>query len=258
MNTPAGRENTFYLPDFCTSRATLAVVLIVELTALVLTLARQSVIVDFWTDLVRTSLFLLWIGLAGSALLCLLRARLKRLSVAAGSAAVLGLMSAVVAGISLCVYLIGRTQMVSNSGGLGLFPAEWEGVQSILWRYSENEVEGATFRLNDIYYRENMPKSDQLQYLRFKERKFGRGCIDLWRAEQKNWLKKLEQSLVPFEEMLMHKDFLLGRQPRFVDFDLFGMLGNFLYTGRYKLPDGHPRLKEWYRRMAKIKSVRLK
>ena len=38
--------------------------LIVELTALVLTLARQTVLVDFWTDLVRTSLFLLWIGLA--------------------------------------------------------------------------------------------------------------------------------------------------------------------------------------------------
>jgi len=32
--------------------------------------------------------------------------------------------------------------------GLGLFPAELEGVQSILWRFIENEVEGATFRLN--------------------------------------------------------------------------------------------------------------
>jgi len=41
-------------------------VLIVELTAFVLTLARQSLAVDFWTDLVRTSLFLLWIGLAGA------------------------------------------------------------------------------------------------------------------------------------------------------------------------------------------------
>jgi two-component system, LytTR family, sensor histidine kinase AlgZ len=124
MNASAGRENTLYLPDFCTSRATLAIVLIVQLTALVLTLARQSVLVDFWTDLVRTSLFLLWIGLTGAALLCLLRARLRRLPVAAGSAAVLALIGAVVAGISLCVWLIGRTQMVSASGGLGLFPAD--------------------------------------------------------------------------------------------------------------------------------------
>ncbi|MBS0581298.1 MAG: sensor histidine kinase [Proteobacteria bacterium] len=124
MKPAAGRENAFYLPDFCTSRATLAVVLIVELTALVLTLARQSVVIDFWTDLVRTSLFLLWIGLTGSALLCLLRARLERMAVPAGSAAVLALMALVVAGISLCVYLIGRTQMVVATGGLGLFPAD--------------------------------------------------------------------------------------------------------------------------------------
>jgi len=74
MKTDPGRSDALYLPDFCTSRATLATVLIVELTALVLTLARQSAAIDFWTDLARTSMFLLWIGLAGSALLCTLRA----------------------------------------------------------------------------------------------------------------------------------------------------------------------------------------
>ena len=41
---------------------------------------------------------------------------------------------------------------------LGLFPLELEGVQSILWRYIENEIEGATFRLNDIYWKEHVPK----------------------------------------------------------------------------------------------------
>lgn len=136
---------------------------------------------------------------------------------------------------------------------LDLFPAEWEGVQSILWRCIENEVEGATFRLNDIYYRENVPASGQLQYLRFKERKFGRGCIDQWRAEQKSWLKKLEHSLLPFEEMLMHQAFLLGAQPRFVDFDLFGMLENFLYAGHYQLPRTCSNIKTWHQRMTRLK-----
>ena len=74
---------------------------------------------------------------------------------------------------------------------LGLFPADLEGVQSILWRFIENDVEGAAFRLNDIYYRENAKPADHLQYLRFKERKFGRGCIDQWRQDRKSWLKKL-------------------------------------------------------------------
>jgi len=34
---------------------------------------------------------------------------------------------------------------------LDLFPWKWEGVQSILWRYIENDIEGPGFRLNDIY-----------------------------------------------------------------------------------------------------------
>ena len=139
--------------------------------------------------------------------------------------------------------------------GLGLFPADIEGVQSILWRFIENEVEGATFRLNDIYYQENCPPADQLMYLRFKERKFGRGCIDQWRAEQRQWLKKLEASLLPFEEMLMHNTFLLGETPRFVDFDLFGMLENLLYSGHYKIPACHTEIRTWHTRMSKLKPI---
>ena len=141
---------------------------------------------------------------------------------------------------------------------LGLFPADIEGVQFILWRYIENEVEGCTFRLNDVYYQENMPPSDQLQYLRFKERKFGRGCLDQWREQQDDWRKRLEQHLVPFEEMLMHKAFLLGDQPRFVDFALWGMLANFLYTRHNQLPAAHPQIQQWYRRVTELKQNNLK
>ena len=121
MNGDSGRERALYLPDFCTSNTTLAIVLIVELTAFVLSLARQSE-VDFWTDLVRTSLFLLWIGLAGSGLLCALRGPLSRATVPAASAAVLALITLLVATVSVCAYLIGRTRMVIDSGGAALFP----------------------------------------------------------------------------------------------------------------------------------------
>ncbi len=136
---------------------------------------------------------------------------------------------------------------------LGLFPRELEGVQSILWRYIENEIEGVTFRLNDIYYRENVLLPDQLAYLRFKERKFGRGCLDQWRAQEADWLHQLEQRLIPFEGMLMYRPFLIDDQPRFVDFDLCGMLGNFLFSGHYALPVAHTQIKKWYRRMSEFK-----
>jgi glutathione S-transferase len=137
---------------------------------------------------------------------------------------------------------------------LGLFPTQWRGVQSVLWKFIENEIEGATFRLNDIYWKEFVPANEQLQFLRFKERKFGRGCIDQWRKEQKLWLKKLEERLIPFEIILSHQPFLLDERPRFVDFDLFGMLGNFLYSGHYKLPPRHKEIQKWHARMSKVKS----
>ena len=133
---------------------------------------------------------------------------------------------------------------------LGLFPAAIEGEQFILWRYIENEIESLTFKLNDAHYREFVARPDQLSYVRHKERKFGGGCLDVWHAQQKEMVRQLEQRLLPFEEMLAHRPFLLGPQPRFVDFDLFGMLGNFLYSGHYQLPASRPQLRKWYRRLA--------
>ena len=137
---------------------------------------------------------------------------------------------------------------------LGLFPWELEGVQSILWRHIENEIEGACFRLNDIHWREIVPAAEQLAFLRHKERKFGRGCLDQWRAQQPELLAQLEHRLVPFEEMLIYKPFLLDQRPRFADFNLYGMLGNFLYSGHYRLPAAHAHLAQWHRRMARVQS----
>jgi glutathione S-transferase len=135
---------------------------------------------------------------------------------------------------------------------LGLFPWDLEGVQSLIWRYIENEVEGVGFKLDDIYWRKVVPARDQLAFLRHKERKFGRGCLDQWRAQQPELLAQLEQRLVPFEEMLLTRPFLLDQRPRFVDFDLYGILGNFLYSGQYRLPTAHTRLRKWYKEMARV------
>jgi glutathione S-transferase len=98
-----------------------------------------------------------------------------------------------------------------------------------------------------------VPRADRVRFLRHKERKFGRGCIDEWRRQQKELLEQVDHRLVPFEEMLIYKPFLLDERPRFVDFDLYGMLANFLYSGHYRLPAKHSRLKEWYRRMGQVK-----
>lgn len=136
--------------------------------------------------------------------------------------------------------------------GLGLFPREWSGVQAVLWRYFEHQIEDVGFRLNDSRYREWVPRAHWLPFIRFKERKFGRGCLDQWRRQEEELLAELERRLLPCELMLTARPFLLGDTPLFVDFDLYGMLGNFLYSGSYQLPARHKQLRDWYRRMTTL------
>lgn len=142
---------------------------------------------------------------------------------------------------------------LSEKYALGLFPREWVGVQQVVWRYIEGEVENLGFRLNDVYWKEMVPKADQLRFMRHKERKFGRGCLDQWAEQQPQMLQQMEKALVPCEQMLNEKPFLLGQRPLFVDFDLSGVLGNFLYTGKYEIPAAHTQLRDWYARMQKIR-----
>lgn len=137
---------------------------------------------------------------------------------------------------------------------LGLFAREWAGVQPLLWRHFENDVEDTCFRLNDAHWREFVPKRDHCGFVRHKERRFGRGCLDQWAAETPKLEARLGPLLLPAEQMLATRDFLLRTdRPLFVDFCLWGMLANLLYTGHHALPAAHTRLAAWHARLGKLK-----
>ena len=118
----SGQPRQLYLPDFCRARAVLAIVIICELTALVLALARNEVVLGFWPDLGRTSMFLLWIGLFGAAMLCALRGYLTRQSLNKGSAIVLALTAALVMLISSIAWWFGNR--AAWLGGSELVPQD--------------------------------------------------------------------------------------------------------------------------------------
>lgn len=83
---PASRaEACSYLPDLCAPMAVLGVVLVAELMAITLALARQSHWVNFFADLGSTSVVLQWLALTSAAVLCGLRPRLARLPLRQGS-----------------------------------------------------------------------------------------------------------------------------------------------------------------------------
>ncbi|MFO1425757.1 MAG: sensor histidine kinase [Steroidobacteraceae bacterium] len=120
---PEEAPRALYLPDFCAPRAVLGVVVIVEITALVLALARMDEPVGFWTDLARTSLFLLWIGLVTAAVLCVARRHLVA-ALPRATALVLALVALVVAVISEGTWLLGQSGIVGPVPIAGLFPQE--------------------------------------------------------------------------------------------------------------------------------------
>jgi two-component system sensor histidine kinase AlgZ len=97
-------------------------VLIVELVALVLALARQPITNNFWIDLAALSMFLLWVGLGCASVLCRATPWLRKQSSGRASAVALALMTAVVAIVSEVVYQLGAYFTGGAPGALDVFP----------------------------------------------------------------------------------------------------------------------------------------
>lgn len=132
---------------------------------------------------------------------------------------------------------------------LDLFPKELEGLQLILARYIENDLEMVGFKVNDSYVIPSRPMVERVMLVRHKERKFGRGCLQEWTSHRKYLSTRFAELLLPIDNMLASSPFLLSDRPLFVDYNLYGVIGNYLFTGKTKLPN-LKHLRRWYRAMA--------
>jgi glutathione S-transferase len=131
---------------------------------------------------------------------------------------------------------------------LGLFPRGKEGIQLILAQYIENQLENTGFRLNDSFVVPTLPLVERVLLIRYKERKFGKGCIQHWIRDRAKLSRQFGELLKPMDSMLSSSPFLLGERPLFVDYDLYGIFGNFLYSRHTKFP-ALSNLQRWYRKM---------
>jgi two-component system sensor histidine kinase AlgZ len=75
-------RDDFFLPELCSGPVVIIVVLIAELTAFMLTMAKHlpDEGAPLWLDLARISLFLQWISLTSTGVLCMARRYLVRMS----------------------------------------------------------------------------------------------------------------------------------------------------------------------------------
>lgn len=137
---------------------------------------------------------------------------------------------------------------VNRKHRLGLFPRDQEGIQSILARYIENDLEDLAFRVNDSYVLPTRPLVERVMVIRHKERKFGKGCVEQWTRDRKTLNAEFARRLEPLDNILAGSPFLTGDRALFVDYDLFGILGNYLYSGKTRLP-ALKHLRRWHRQM---------
>lgn len=76
----ADENSDYFLPDLCSGRAVFMLVIVTELLVLTMVLAASGIRAFAWEDFALTSMFVLWVALTSSALLCGLRKGLERLS----------------------------------------------------------------------------------------------------------------------------------------------------------------------------------
>jgi glutathione S-transferase len=134
--------------------------------------------------------------------------------------------------------------------GGALFPENLAGLHDILIAYLDDEVEGATFRCTDVFYVPSIEDPvGRVMTLRHKERKFGRGCIDQWRASLADLRAGAAKHFARFNAMLQQQPFLLGERPVYADFLLYGILTNYTWKSWNELPGEMSALKSWLERM---------
>jgi glutathione S-transferase len=133
---------------------------------------------------------------------------------------------------------------------LGLFPRDQEGIQLILAQYIENQLEEVGFRVNDSYIVPTLPLVQRVMLFRYKERKFGKGCLAQWTRDRVKLNRQFGELLKPMDNVLASSEFLIADRPLFVDYDLFGIVENYLFNGKTKLP-ALRHLQRWHRAMSR-------
>lgn len=138
---------------------------------------------------------------------------------------------------------------VDRRNQLNLFPKRLEGLQHVLSRYIENDLETVGFKVNDSYIIPARPMVERVMLIRHKERKFGKGCVQEWTSHRNYLSDQFEELLRPIDNMLSGSPFLISDRPLFVDYDLYGVIGNYLFSGKTTLASlAH--LRRWHRAMS--------
>jgi glutathione S-transferase len=135
-----------------------------------------------------------------------------------------------------------------------LRPGALVGAATALEAWADNVFEDVAFRLAapDLEPRvaADAGRPDAGAMFRVvKERRYGAGCLDAWRAAAKDFESRLSQLLGPWIETLARQPFLLGERPTVADAALWGQLYMIDYAKPGRVAATWPAIVPWYERV---------
>lgn len=115
--------------------------------------------------------------------------------------------------------------LLEGDAGRALVPAPLDGP---IWAYADfcdGPLEDVLFKLGSPLVRDAWSDpGDRALYTLIKERKFGAGCVEAWRASRPQLLATARELLAPSARTLASVPFLFGAQPTLADAALYGNL----------------------------------
>jgi glutathione S-transferase len=138
-----------------------------------------------------------------------------------------------------------------------VLPPSWSGMHQVLADYIDTQLEDALFGASipdKIAFFRRQGRDREAWWRMVRDRRYGAGFVDRMIAERGAQETRARQALLPFEQALADRAFLLGRIG-LADFALYGQLYNFAFTGELKISPELRNLRMFFGRVDRISSA---
>lgn len=138
-----------------------------------------------------------------------------------------------------------------------LLPPSFSGMHQVLSDYIDTQLEDALFGASipdKIAFFRRQGRDREAWWRMVRDRKYGAGFVDRMITEHGAQETRARQALLPFEQALADRAFLLGRIG-LADFALYGQLYNFAFTGELKISPELRNLRMFFGRVDRISSA---
>ena len=138
-----------------------------------------------------------------------------------------------------------------------VLPSSWSGMHQVLADYIDTQLEdallGASIPDKVAFFR-HQGRDREALWRMVRERKYGAGFVDRMITEHGAQQSRARQALLPFEQALSDRAFLLGRIG-VADFALYGQLYSLAFSGELKISAELRNLRMFFGRMDRISSA---